>query len=66
MSIRRALQIFALAMVLASLQGCVGMALGAATDLTIATAKVPFKVGAAILDVASGDDHPEHCDHEHD
>lgn len=40
-----------------SLQGCVaGMAIGAATDVTIAVAKVPFKVGGAVLDVVSGDD----------
>lgn len=40
-----------------SMQGCVaGLVIGAATDATIAVAKVPFKVGGAVLDVVSGDD----------
>lgn len=38
------------------LNGCIGMAIGAATDATIAVAKVPFKVGGAVIDVATGDD----------
>lgn len=40
-----------------SLQGCVaGMVIGAATDVTIAVAKVPFKIGGAVLDVVTDDD----------
>jgi hypothetical protein len=39
-----------------SLQGCVGLLIGTATDATIAVAKVPFKVGGAVLDVVTGDD----------
>lgn len=39
-----------------SLGGCVGMVIDAATDATIAVAKVPFKVGGAVIDVATGDD----------
>ena len=31
------------------LQGCTGMIIGAATDATIAVAKVPFKVGGAVI-----------------
>lgn len=42
-----------------SLQGCVGLMIGAATDATIAVAKVPFKVGGAVLDVVAGDDEDE-------
>ncbi|MGB0845522.1 MAG: NF038104 family lipoprotein [Thiolinea sp.] len=52
----RILLITALAL---SLQGCAGLIIGAATDATIAVAKVPFKVGAAVIDVVSGDDEDE-------
>lgn len=38
------------------LSGCVGMVVETVTDTAIAVAKVPFKVGAAVIDVASGDD----------
>lgn len=31
------------------LQGCTGMIVGAATSATIAAAKVPFKVGGAVI-----------------
>jgi hypothetical protein len=42
------------AMLVFSLQGCVGMIVGAAVDTAIEVAKVPFKVGGAIIDVATG------------
>ena len=35
--------------------GCVGAVVGAATDVVIETAKVPFKVGGAAIDVATPD-----------
>ena len=38
------------------LSGCVGMVIDATTDAAIAVAKVPFKVGGAVVDVATGDD----------
>lgn len=38
------------------LQGCVGFVVGTAVDATIAVAKAPFKVGGAIIDIATGDD----------
>ncbi|MEZ5449534.1 MAG: hypothetical protein R3E89_11280 [Thiolinea sp.] len=38
------------------LQACTGMLIGAATDATIAVAKIPFKIGGAVIDVVSGDD----------
>lgn len=38
------------------LPGCVGTVVGAAVDTTIEVAKVPFKVGGAVVDLASGDD----------
>ena len=36
--------------------GCVGAVIGATTDVVIEVAKVPFKVGGAVVDVATGDD----------
>ena len=38
------------------LTGCVGTIVGSAVDLTVEAAKVPFKVGGAVVDVANGDD----------
>ena len=43
-------------MVLLLLQGCVSTILGAATDVVIEAAKVPFKVGGAVIDLATDDD----------
>ncbi len=39
-----------------ALQGCVGLVVDTATDAAIAVAKVPFKVGGAIVDVATDDE----------
>ncbi|RMG92345.1 MAG: hypothetical protein D6703_02140 [Zetaproteobacteria bacterium] len=36
--------------------GCVGTVVGTAVDVTTAVIKVPFQVGGAIIDAASGDD----------
>ncbi len=36
--------------------GCIGMVVGQTTSAAVAVAKVPFKVGGAVIDVASGDD----------
>lgn len=36
--------------------GCIGTAIGQTTDAAIEVAKIPFKVGGAIIDVATGDD----------
>lgn len=36
--------------------GCVGTIIGATADAAIEVAKVPFKVGGAVIDVATGDD----------
>ena len=38
------------------ISGCVGTAIEAATDATLAVAKAPFKVGGAVIDVIDGDD----------
>jgi hypothetical protein len=44
---------------LINLTGCVGTVIDAAVDTTIAIAKVPFKVGGAVVDVVKGDDEEE-------
>lgn len=38
------------------LSACVGTVVGAVVDTTIEVAKVPFKVGGAVIDVVTGDD----------
>ncbi len=38
------------------LSGCISTIVGTAVDVTIEVAKVPFKVGKAVVDVATGDD----------
>jgi len=38
------------------LTGCVGTVIGTAADVAIEVAKVPFKVGGAIVDTVSSDD----------
>jgi hypothetical protein len=43
-------------LVFAVLPGCLGTVVGAAVDTTIEVAKVPFKVGGAVVDIATGDD----------
>lgn len=43
-------------LIFAVLPGCIGTVVGAAVDTTIEVAKVPFKVGGAVVDIATGDD----------
>ena len=50
------LRLFAIILLTASLQGCAGVLIGTAADATIAVAKIPFKVGAAVVDVISDDE----------
>ena len=38
------------------MSGCAGTVIDTATDAAIAVAKVPFKVGGAVVDVATEDD----------
>lgn len=38
------------------LSGCIGTAIEATTDTVIAVGKIPFKVGGAVVDVATDDD----------
>ncbi len=49
-----------LALVLAcGLSGCAGAIIGTAADAAIETAKIPFKVAGAVVDVATGEDDDE-------
>ena len=41
------------------LTGCIGTVIETTTDAAIAVAKVPFKVGGAVVDVVSDDDEAE-------
>ena len=44
------------------LPGCIGTLIGVTTDAAIEVAKVPFKVGGAVVDVVAGDDDDEDDD----
>ena len=59
MQIRSRLCYVACLLVLMSTTGCVGFAIGAATDAAIEIGKVPFKVGGAVVDVVNGDEGKE-------
>ena len=54
------LKILLVVVSLSMLQGCAAMVVGAvvgtATTLAVETVKVPFKVGAAVIDVVSDDE----------
>lgn len=52
-------RILAIAALTALLTGCIGTAIEATTDAAIAVGKIPFKVGGAVVDVATGDDEPD-------
>lgn len=52
---KNAIRILMIAAISATGTGCVGAVVGAATDVVIETAKVPFKVGGAAIDVATPD-----------
>ena len=49
-----------------TLTGCVGTVVGTAADVAIEVAKVPFKVGGAVIDVVSDDDEEEKAKAEHE
>ncbi|MEM7082448.1 MAG: NF038104 family lipoprotein [Pseudomonadota bacterium] len=51
-----------LVMMLIPVSGCVGMVVGQTADAAIEVAKVPFKVGGAVIDVATGDDDDDEKD----
>ncbi len=41
---------------MAALAGCAGTIIESTTDVALALAKAPFKVGGAVIDVIAGDD----------
>ena len=45
-----------LAITLLALQGCLGTIVGTAADVAIETAKIPFKVTGAAVDLMTDDD----------
>ena len=47
-----------------TLSGCLGTLIGVTTDAAIEVAKVPFKVGGAVIDVVSDDDDDDDDDDE--
>lgn len=49
-------RLFTILVLTLSLQGCVGFLIGQAADVAVETAKVPFKIGGAVVDVATGGD----------
>jgi hypothetical protein len=56
-------KIFAIILLSLSQSGClVAAAIDGATDVAIAVVKAPIKVGAAVVDVAVGDDEDEESD----
>lgn len=48
-------QAFFTLILLLTLQGCAGQLIATTADVAIETAKVPFKVGGAVVDVVTGD-----------
>lgn len=53
---KNTLRIWPVLLLCLALSGCIGTAVGVVVDTTIEVAKIPFKVGAAVVDVVSGDD----------
>jgi hypothetical protein len=50
-----------------ALQGCLGVIVGNTVDVAIEVAKVPFKVGGAVIDVVSGGEKKDgDSSHQHD
>ncbi|MGF1642645.1 MAG: hypothetical protein ACFCUJ_03315 [Thiotrichales bacterium] len=53
---RKLIAISLILLVASTSAGCVGTIIGATVDTAIEVAKVPFKVGGAVVDVVAGDD----------
>ena len=52
-------KLFILSLLLVSLVGCAGTIIETATDAAVAVAKVPFKVGGAVVDAVTDDEEEE-------
>lgn len=55
-TLKRATLIALLTVMSAANAGCIGTAIEATTDAAIAVGKIPFKVGEAVVDVATDDE----------
>jgi hypothetical protein len=51
--VKRNQQLLFVLFLLPALSGCVGTVVGAAVDVTIEAAKIPFKVAGAVVDLAT-------------
>lgn len=63
-SIKRAALAALFALLATSNVGCIGTAIEATTDAAIAVGKIPFKVGEAVVDVATDDEEEKNQDKE--
>ena len=59
---KKLIQIALLTLLTVNLSGCLGTIVGTTVDVAIEAAKVPFKVGGAVVDVATGGDDDEEDD----
>lgn len=59
---KKFLQIALVSLIAVNLSGCLGTIVGTTVDVAIEAAKVPFKVGGAVIDVATGGDDEEEKD----
>ena len=53
---QKATKLLVTLMLVTGLSGCLGTVVGVVVDTAIEVAKVPFKVGAAVVDVVTDDD----------
>jgi len=53
---KQSLRLFVIVICTLGLSACIGTVVGAVVDTAIEVAKIPFKVGGAIIDVATPDD----------
>ena len=58
----RGAKIIVILMLCLSATGCIGTVVGAVVDTTIEVIKIPFKVGAAVIDVATDDEFTDSAD----
>ena len=54
--VQKATKLLVTLMLVIGLSGCLGTVVGVVVDTAIEVAKVPFKVGAAVVDVVTDDD----------
>lgn len=62
----RLIKVVSAAMMFVALTGCASTVIETAADAAIAVAKVPFKVGGAVVDVVTDDDNDRKQDEDKD